>query len=175
MPEAVTNQPPALAVAPDGSPTNESLANVIEWFLNYDERVAAIRHPHNEAVFQWKQADATKFGEEVYPFESAEDRLAIGIFQALGENNSEPTLHEWISDLLAALQQASETKSQLIQDYNFSVEGHASPLEEAEVIPSTIGQRLYLTACWLVTLCTAEARVLGWIYQQLYGKPYQPS
>ena len=174
MPEAATNQPPKLAIAPDNSPTNESLANLIEWFLNYDERVAAIRHPHNEAVFQWKQADSEKFGEEVYPFPSAEDRLAIGIFQALGENNTEESLREWISELLAALQQASETRNQVIQDYKFSVERHASPLEEAKLIPSTIEQRLYLTACWLVTLCTAEARVLGWIYQQLYNKPFNP-
>lgn len=174
MPETATNQPPKLIKAPDGSPTNESLANIIEWFLNYDERVAAIRHPHNEAVFQWKQEDARKFGEEVYPFPTAEDRLAIGIFQALGENATERDLHEWVSELLGALQQANETRNQIIQDYKFSVERHESPLEEAELIPSTIEQRLYLTACWLVTLCTAEARVLGWIYQELYGKPFQP-
>ena len=65
MPEAATNQPPKLVVATDNSPTNESLAHLIEWFLNYDERVAAVRHPHNEAVFHWKQADAEKFGENV--------------------------------------------------------------------------------------------------------------
>lgn len=172
MTETAINQPPALAAAPDGSPTNESLAAVIEWFLNYDERVAAIRHPHNEQLFQWKQEDAKKFGEQVYPFPSAEDRLAIGIFQALGENNTERDLHEWISELLGALQQANETRNQVIQDYKFSVERHDSPLEEAALIPSTIEQRLYLTACWLVTLCTAEARVLGWVYQQLHGKPF---
>jgi hypothetical protein len=173
MPESANNQPPNLVRAPDGSPTNESLAAVIEWFLNYDERVAAIRHPHNEQLFQWKQEDAEKFGEEVYPFPTAEDRLAIGIFQALGENNTEESLSEWISELLAALQQSNETRNQVIQDYKFSVERHTSPIEEAKLIPSTIEQRLYLTACWLVTLCTAEARVLGWIYQELYGKPFQ--
>jgi hypothetical protein len=196
MPEAATNQPPALIIAQDGSPTNESLAAVIEWFLKYDERVAAIRHPHNEQLFQWKQEDSRKFGEEVYPFPSAEDRMAIGIFQALGENNSEADLREWVSELLGALQQANETRNQVIQDYKFSVEPgfisavepsekanqdykfsveqHRSPLEEAEMIPSTIEKRLYLTACWLVTLCTAEARILGWVYQQIYGKPFQP-
>lgn len=174
MPETATNQPPKLTVAPDGSPTNESLAAVIEWFLNYDERVAAVRHPHNEAVFQWKQEDAQKFGEEVYPFASAEDRIAIGIFQALGENRTEESLREWISELLAALQQSNETRNQVIQDHKFSVERHVSPLEEARQIPSTIEQRLYLTACWLVVLCTAEARVLGWIYQELYNKSFQP-
>lgn len=173
MPEAIANQPPALVKAPDGSLTNESLANVIEWFLNYDERVAAVRHPHNEAVFQWKQSDAQKFGEEVYPFSSAEDRMAIGVFQALGENRTEESLREWISELLAALQQSNETRNQVIQDHKFSVERHTSPLEEARQIPSTIEQRLYLTSCWLVTLCTAEARILGWIYQELYGKPFQ--
>lgn len=174
MPEVATNQPPALVIAPDGSPTNESLAAVIEWFLNYDERVAAIRHPHNEQLFQWKQEDSRKFGEEVYPFPSAEDRMAIGIFQALGVNNTEADLREWVSELLGALQQANETRDQIIQDYKFSVERHESPLDEAALIPSTIEQRLYLTACWLATLCTAEARVLGWVYQQLYGKPFQP-
>ena len=177
MPEATQqngNYPPALERDASNGVTTESLAALIEWFLNYDERVAIIRHPHSEALFQWKQQDAQKFGEEIYPFPSAEDRMAIGIFQALGENNTEADLHEWVSELLGALQQANETRNKIIQDYKFSVERHESPLDEAALIPSTIEQRLYLTACWLVTLCTAEARVLGWVYQQIYGKPFQP-
>jgi hypothetical protein len=174
MPDASMNQPPSLVKADDGSLTNESLANLIEWFLNYDERVAAIRHPDVDALFQWKQRDAEQFGEEVYPFPRAEDRLAIGIFQALAENNSEASLHEWISDLLNALQQAKETRNQVAGDYKFPVDKHLPPLEEAERLPSTVTQRLYLTACWLEILCTAEVRVLGWIYQQLYNKPFNP-
>lgn len=174
MPEAVTNQPPPLALSADGSPTTESLANVVEWFINYDERAALIRHPHVEALFQWRQQDAQKFGEEVYPFPRAEDRLAIGIFQALAENNSEEALHGWISDLLNALHQAKETNNQVSEDFGFSKETHTSPLDEAQLLPSTVIQRLYLTACWLESLCTAEIRILGWIYQQLYGKPFNP-
>jgi hypothetical protein len=23
-------------------------------------------------------------------------------------------------------------------------------------------------------LCTAELRIMGWVYQELYGKPFQP-
>jgi hypothetical protein len=171
---AETNQPPRLQKSPDGSVTTESLANVIEWFLNFDERVAAIRHPHTEALFQWKQEDLREFGEEVYPFPRAEDRMAIGVFQALGEHTTEESLHGWVTDLLAALQQARETHAEVAADYKFSDATPAAPLEAAELIPSTVTQRLYLTACWLETLCTAEARVLGWVYQDLYGKPFAP-
>jgi hypothetical protein len=33
----------------------DSVPDVIEWFLNYDQRVAIIRHRSVEEVFQWKQ------------------------------------------------------------------------------------------------------------------------
>jgi hypothetical protein len=177
MPEATQqngNYPPALERDASNGVTTESLAALIEWFLNYDERVAIIRHPHSEALFQWKQQDAQKFGEEIYPFPSAEDRFAVGIFQALQQYDSEPELHDWISDLLAALEHSKDTNAQVSEDYKFSKNAKTSPLDEAKLIPSTVQQRLYLTARWLETLCTAEVRVLGWIYQELYGRAYQP-
>jgi hypothetical protein len=34
---------------------------------------------------------------------------------------------------------------------------------------------MYLSSCWFDALFTAEARVLGWVYQELYGKPFQPA
>ena len=34
---------------------------------------------------------------------------------------------------------------------------------------------IYLTCCWLETLCTAEVRVLGWAYRELYGRPFHPN
>ena len=41
----------------------DSVPDVIEWFLNYDQRVAIIRHPSVEEVFQWKQLQAKSQGE----------------------------------------------------------------------------------------------------------------
>ena len=38
----------------------DSVPDVIEWFLNYDQRVAIIKHPNVEEVFQWKQQQAQK-------------------------------------------------------------------------------------------------------------------
>jgi len=34
---------------------------------------------------------------------------------------------------------------------------------------------MYLTSSWIENLCTAEARFLGWIYQEMYGKPFTPA
>ena len=33
----------------------DSVPDVIQWFLDYDSRVAIIKHPRVEEVFQWKQ------------------------------------------------------------------------------------------------------------------------
>ena len=49
-----------------------------------------------------------------------------------------------------------------------------SHVEQAKNLPSQIEKRLYLTSCWIESLCTAEVRFLGWVYQELYGKPFEP-
>ena len=169
-----TNYPPSLQKTASGDLNIESLANLIEWFTNYDERVAAIRHPFVQELFIWKQQADKVNGIEVYPFASAEDRLAIGIFQALGENNNQIALHGWIFDVLQALNEAKETNGQIAEDYKLAVKQGISPILEAQKLPSQMEQTIYLTTCWLETLCTAEVRVLGFVYQELYGKPFNP-
>src|SRR5215207_6673526 len=86
----------------------DSVPDVIDWFLNYDQRVAIVRHPSVEEVFQWKQSQSKAQGEQVFMFKQAEDRLAIGIIQALADNSSERALHGWIGQLLGALDTASK-------------------------------------------------------------------
>ena len=98
-----TQGPPQLFLDKQGDVLTGSLADVIEWFLNYDQRVAVIRHPHVERIFQWKQEESVKSGEDVYQFRNAEDRLAIGIVQAITANPTEGELHDWISQLLNVL------------------------------------------------------------------------
>ncbi len=49
-----------------------------------------------------------------------------------------------------------------------------STVREAEKIPSADARNTYLTSCWIEVLCTAEVRIMGWVYQELYGKPYEP-
>lgn len=166
------NYPPKLQKTADGDIKTDSLADLLEWFLSFDQKVALVRNPHVEEVFQWKQADDTKNGIETYPFESAESRFAIGVFQALGENDSENKLSRWLSDVLQALSQAKQTGEDIAKSYNLETE--KSSVEQADKIPSDTERRLYLTSCWLEALCTAEARFLGWVYQELYGKPFQP-
>src|SRR5918911_1746079 len=163
------NMPPPLERDQGGDIIVGSLANVIQWFLDYDQRVAVIRHPNVEEIFQWKQAESRRDDEEIYMFNRAEDRLAIGIMQALAEHDSEPELHDWISQLLFALDDASKTNEQLAEAYRLDLKD-SSAVEEAEKIPTRQGRKEFLMSCWLETLCTAEVRVLGWIYRELYGK-----
>ena len=181
MPSPDTNKeagaplgPPPLARDAQARIEPNSLADLIQWFLTYDQRVAVINHPAVEELFQWKQAESERAGESVYVFNRAEDRLAVGIMQALTEHGTERELHGWISQLLNALEEASKTNEAIAESYNLSTGEGASVVSEAVKLPTARERTIYLTCCWLETLCTAEIRVLGWVYQELYRRPYSP-
>ena len=53
-------------------------------------------------------------------------------------------------------------------------EPEAFALEKAKKLTTNTEKRLYLTSCWRDALCTAEARFLGWVYQEIYGRPFTP-
>jgi len=152
----------------------DSVPDVIEWFLKYDQRVAIVRHPAVEEVFQWKQNHTEAQGEQVFHFKQAEDRLAIGIIQALADNATEATLHSWIGQLLGALDAASKANESTAEAYSLDLRGGGSILKQAGKIPFERGRTEFLLNCWIETLCTAEARVLGWLYKEFYGRPYAP-
>ena len=165
---------PPLQRHADGQVDVDSVPDVIEWFLNYDQRVAIIRHPAVEQVFQWKQKVSQSEGEEVFIFKKAEDRLAIGIIQALADNSTESQLHAWIGQLLGALDAASKANESTAEAYHLDLRSSESIIEQAEKIPFQRGRTEFLVNCWIETLCTAEARVLGWLYKEFYGRPYAP-
>jgi hypothetical protein len=166
------NSPPLLRDS-FGRVDVDSVPDVIEWFLNYDQRVAIIKHPSVEEVFQWKQQnDEPDSG--IFKFNRAEDRLAIGIIQALADNPSERALHGWISQLLGALDTAAKANETTAENYKLDLKGGGSIVKEAEKIPFQRGRNDFLLNCWIETLCTAEARVLGWLYKEFYGRPYNP-
>lgn len=166
------NEPPKLRRVENGELETSSLADLLEWFLMYDERTARMRHANTEELFQWKQKDDEQQGIAIYPFENAEARFAVGSFQALAENNTEPLLKLWISDLLEALQESHKTKTEIAESYDLDADLDAFSLKKAEKLTTNSEKRLYLTSCWLEALCTAEARFLGWVYQEMYGKPF---
>jgi hypothetical protein len=172
-PEA-QNTPPAIKLDAPGQINTGSLADIIQWFMERDQRVAVIRHPAVEELFQWKQNESKGESEDVFVFDHAEDRLAIGIIQALMQNTSEHELHGWISKLLKTLDEASKVNEEIAAAYKLETEGGASVIREAEKIPSRRERNGYLISCWLETLCTAEVRVLGWVYQELHKRPFRP-
>ena len=172
MAETQKNYPPKLRKTADGDIDVNSLADLLEWFLNYDSRVGLVRNPQVEELFRWKQAEDAANGIETYPFENAEARFAIGVFQALGENNTEEKLQRWISDVLQVLGDAKQTNEDIAKSYN--LDQSQSHIEQAQAIPSKVERNLYLQSCWFEALCTAETRFLGWVYQEVYGKTFQP-
>ena len=174
MPDAAQpeNQPPKLRRTPAGEIETASLADTLEWFLNFDERTARMRHANTDELFRWKQVDDAEQGIGTYPFENAESRFAVGVFQALAENDSEPMLKLWISDVLNALHESRETKAEITEAYSLDADAEMFAMRKAELLTTTAEKRLYLSSCWLEVLCTAEARVLGWVYQEIYGKPF---
>lgn len=169
-----STSPPPLRQNEEGQINVSSLADVIQWFLDYDQRASVIRHPKVEELFQWKQEEAQREDENVYRFDHAEDRLAIGIMQALAEHTDEPALHDWISQLLNALDDAAKTNEEMASAYKLKADDAASTVKEALKIPTASGRKIYLTCCWLEALCTAELRIMGWIYQELYGRAFAP-
>src|SRR5947209_7790173 len=80
-----------------GTVDYDSIPDVIQWFLDFDQSVALIKHPKVEELFQWKQEQSRLSGEEVFNFSRAEDRLAIGIIQSIAHNPTERDLHAWIA------------------------------------------------------------------------------
>ena len=173
MSEIEVNEPP-LQRDTAGNVDVDSVPEVIDWFLNNDQRVAVIKHPTVEEVFQWKQQQSQLQGEKVFIFNRAEDRLAIGIIQALADNSSERELHAWISQLLTALDVAAKANESTAEAYQLDLRSDGSILKQSEKIPFQRGREEFLLNCWIETLCTAEARVLGWLYKEFYRKPYAP-
>src|SRR2546423_2887694 len=112
----------------------DSVPDVIQWFLDFDGRVAIIKHPNVEEVFQWKQEQSRLAGEEVFAFNRAEDRLAIGIIQALAESSTERRLHSWISQLLNALDAASKANETASSAYKLDLAEGGSVISAAENI-----------------------------------------
>src|SRR5919107_2839848 len=151
-----------------------SLAEVIQWFLDYDERVAVVRFPAVEALFQWRQQEELRGRDAAVGFNRAEDRFAVGVMQALVEHGTESALHGWIKELLSALEDARQTNEAIAESYGLRPSEDSSVVQEAEKIPSRRERDIYLNCCWLETLCTAEARVLGWAYRGLYGRAFRP-
>jgi hypothetical protein len=165
---------PVLLRDADGLVDYDSIPDVIQWFLDYDPRVATIKHPKVEQLFHWKQEQTRLSGEQVFNFDHAADRLAIGIIQAIAYHPSESALHEWIAQLLNTLQQSSKTTERIATVYGLKMDEETSIVKEAEKIPATAEQTEFLIDCWLEALCTAEIRVLGWLYREFYGRPFRP-
>jgi hypothetical protein len=156
-----------------GAPDYDSIPDVIQWFLDFDQRVAVIKHAKVEELFQWKQEQSRLAGENVFNFNRAEDRLAIGILQSVAHNPTERELHAWIAQLLNALEKASKATEDVSAAYNLDMAA-SSVTGEAEKIPVATTRTDFLFNCWVETLCTAEIRVLGWLYLEFYSRPFHP-
>jgi hypothetical protein len=157
-----------------GAPDYDSLPDIIQWFLDFDQRVAVIKHAKVEELFQWKQEQSRRAGEDVFNFNRAEDRLAIGIIQSVAHNPSEHELHAWIAQLLNALERASKATEDVSAAYDLDMSAASSVVGESRKIPAAATRADFLFNCWLETLCTAEIRVLGWLYREIYARPFQP-
>jgi len=55
------------------------------------------------------------------------------------------------------------------------LESANSVVGESQKIPAAAERDDFLVNCWLETLCTAEIRVLGWLYREIYGRPFHPT
>src|SRR5437016_5376300 len=143
-----------------GNVDYDSLPEVIQWFLDYDERVAIIKHPRVEELFQWKQQQSRQAGEDVFNFNRAEDRLAIGILQSIAHNPTERELHGWIGQLLNALQEASKRTEETSTAYKLDIAQDQSIFGESQKIPAARTLEVFLIDSWLKIMCIAEVLIL---------------
>jgi hypothetical protein len=171
--EATSNQP-ILMRDEYGAVDYDSLPDVIQWFLDYDQRVAVIKHAKVEELFQWKQEQSRLAGEDVFSFNRAEDRLAIGVLQSVAHNPTERELHAWIAQLLNALDTATKATEDVSVAFKLDIAAANSVVGESQKIPAANTRADFLINCWLETLCTAELRILGWLYREFYARPFHP-
>jgi len=75
---------------------------------------------------------------------------------------------------LGALDAAGKANETTAENYKLDLRSGGSIVKEAEKIPFQQGRSDFLLNCWIETLCTAEARVLGWLYKEFYGQPFSP-
>jgi hypothetical protein len=172
--ESAASSEPILLRDQYGAPDYDSLPDVIQWFLDCDQRVGIVKHAKIEELFQWKQEQSRLAGEDVFNFNRAEDRLAIGILQSVAHNPSERELHAWIAQLLNALERASKATEDVSAAYDLDTSAASSVVVESQKIPAAKTRADFLFNCWLETLCTAEIRVLGWLYREFYARPFHP-
>ena len=172
--EATSNQP-VLLRDEYGAVDYDSLPDIIQWFLDYDQRVAVIKHAKVEELFQWKQEQSRLAGENVFSFNRAEDRLAIGVLQSIAHNPTERQLHAWMAQLLNALDTATKATEDVSAAFKLDIAAAGSVVGESQKIPAATTRTDFLVNCWLETLCTAELRILGWLYREFYARPFHPN
>ena len=76
--------------------------------------------------------------------------------------------------VLTALDNAAKANESTAESYQLNLRSGGSILKQADKIPFQRGRSEFLLNCWIETLCTAEARVLGWLYKEFYGHPFAP-
>ena len=135
MGDAASEKEPVLLRDSAGRVDYDSIPDVIQWFLDYDERVAIVKHPKIEELFQWKQQQSRDAGEDVFNFNRAEDRLAIGIIQSLAHHPTEDALHGWIAQLLNALNSASKATEEVAKAYTLEMDS-ASVVNDPQRFPA---------------------------------------
>ncbi len=172
--EAASNQP-VLLRDEYGAVDYDSLPDIIQWFLDYDQRVAVIKHAKVEELFQWKQEESRLAGENVFSFNRAEDRLAIGVLQSIAHNPTERELHAWMAQLLNALDTATKATEDVSAAFKLDIAAAGSVVGESQKIPAATTRTDFLVNCWVETLCTAELRILGWLYREFYARPFHPN
>jgi hypothetical protein len=127
----------------------DSVPDVIQWFLDYDHRVGIVKHPRVEEVFQWKQVRQSQRRRRGFQFRRAEDRLAIGIIQALAENSNERALHGWISHSLPRSTLLPRRTKQPPRPFD-SISRARSPLSAKPTkIHNTTWPQDFLINCWV--------------------------
>ena len=127
------DQPPKLRKTADGDIDINSLADLLEWFLNYDARVALVRHPHVEEFFNGSSRAMRQTVWRFTRLKMPKPDLPSVFFRRSVKTILKTELNHWISEVLQTFGEVKQTNEDIAAAYN--LEQDQSHIEQAEKIP----------------------------------------
>jgi len=169
------DQPPKLRLTAEGSADIGSLADVLEWFLNFDET----HRPHEATRPSKRFSNGNSRTTRSTASRSTRSRtprpaLPSARFQALAENDTEPKLNRLDHRYPQRPRRRPDVAHRDLGILRPRRRPELYAVAKADKLTTAIEKRIYLTSSWIEALCTAEARYLGWSIRKLYGKPFHP-
>ena len=165
---------PPLLRDPSGHVDVDSVPDVIQWFLDYDSRVAIIKHPRLKRSFNGSRNKADRTTKKYSCLAGLRIVWQLGLSRLWARTPRNAAFTPGLGSCSMRSTRPQRLTKPFLRPMAWTSQ-LTSIVTEATKIPTQRGRNDFLVNCWVETLCTAEARVLGWLYKEFYGRPYSPN